>query len=780
MANYIKASLERSYAESFLTELERNENQYFFFIAKATPWVNESSPPEYTDTVRSEYDVMNNIIGYKKITPENVFYALPKYEWASGRSYAQYDDAISLFGDTPKQFYTITDENKVYKCLGNSGGVASTQKPTQVFSVPFGLSDGYVWQYLATVREGDLPYQLSDYFPIDYAYTAEDTETENQYNSQISAISSAVDRIVMSGVGASGVSAGVYTYTLSGTSSIRLTSIQEISPTQKLVTVTDAASRQLIGNPSNYVGYILRIAGSNVTALSGSEVNNYGVITNASSGLNSITFTVTNDAIDFYFTPPVVGNAQSIVTAEILPYVQLIGNGSGAYALPNMTSSKTIRSISVVNGGRDYSSVSAQVVSEKTPTTVHPTLTTVLSPKGGHGSNILKELNLKDIIIVVQINEFDEEIIRGGGTYRQFGIIKNPVLTNNPLLVAGSENKYYRDLFVIPEYGYQTSDFSGVGEFILIGDESKTAAKVISSKQSQGFDGSTVRLKTVNTVGRFITRSDRADDYILTFTPNGQPTFPFLVNEVVSQTIPSGTVFGNNLVYGYDLTVQGTVVQSFNDRCIVRVQSGGGFVGNISAPLVGTDSGITAAVSQVSPRYGEYIRLFSTNGENSVSVIRDGTSKLYKIVSVGLPYYDENIVPSYRGLHLLEVSTSISGSTGGLDVSTSALTQNSFSNGDVITQGSTAHGSNYGAGVVYDWEYVNPSYGKLYLTGVTGKFLSVQTNGLTGTTLGAYVLSQYHKPEIDLTSGEVLYIDNVRPIARITGQKEEFRLRLGF
>ena len=60
------------------------------------------------------------------------------------------------------------------------------------------------------------------------------------------------------------------------------------------------------------------------------------------------------------------------------------------------------------------------------------------------------------------------------------------------------------------------------------------------------------------------------------------------------------------------------------------------------------------------------------------------------------------------------------------------------------------------------------------------KFLSVQSSGLTGATLGAYVISAYHVPEIEPTSGEVLYIDNVRPITRISGQKEEFRLRLGF
>jgi hypothetical protein len=74
----------------------------------------------------------------------------------------------------------------------------------------------------------------------------------------------------------------------------------------------------------------------------------------------------------------------------------------------------------------------------------------------------------------------------------------------------------------------------------------------------------------------------------------------------------------------------------------------------------------------------------------------------------------------------------------------------------------------------------------LYVTNVTGKFKGVFGNraseayGVTGTTLGQYVVSSVDPPEILPTSGEILYINNVRPIQRTIGQKEEFRVRLGF
>jgi hypothetical protein len=156
------------------------------------------------------------------------------------------------------------------------------------------------------------------------------------------------------------------------------------------------------------------------------------------------------------------------------------------------------------------------------------------------------------------------------------------------------------------------------------------------------------------------------------------------------------------------------------------------------------------------------------------------TAPLFRVVSVSDQYYDTDAVPSYRGLFLLHISTSAGGSTGGVDITSSPLTPSSFSFGDVVVQGVTGGYSRYGYGSVYNWDYVNPSYGRLYLTNVKGAFKSVSTHGLIGTTLGSYLVSDVDPPEVILTSGEILYIDNVRFIQRSKNQEEEFRIRLGF
>jgi len=781
MASYLKASIQRSYAESFLTELERNENQYFFFIAKSTAWGNENSPDQYTDSVRAEYDVMNNIIGYKKLNPENVIFALPRYEWTANTVYDSYDDNVNLFDDTdPAIFYVVTDENNIYKCLNNGGSTnKSTIKPTLTISTPFGSADGYTWQYLATVKEGNLPYELTGYVPIEFSTLSSDPETQNQYNAQVQAVPSSITRMVVTN--SSGAALGVYPYAVSTANYsgfvLKVARVDSVSgdSRSKVVVITDTVSKGRLADSSlysNYVGYAMRVDSN--TTVDRTQINNYGIITAVQTNGNEVRFTVTSDTIDFALT---AAGTSGFASVEILPYIKITGNGTGAYAFPVMTTGNSISGVLMGNGGRDYSNVSAQVLSAKTVGTDHPTIRAIISPKGGHGSNILKELNVKDVLIIVEISEDDAENIIGGGSYRQFGIIKNPLLGDGSGMIAGSNDLYYRDVSIIGDRSISRAIFDGNAANVLIGTESYSSAKVMSIKSGGG--SSLVTLKTQNSAGKFVTKQDRVNDYIISLGSRSSTSFQS--PEKVTQTVPAGTVFGSSGVsFGYSFTVTGNVLDVSGATLTVRLTSDANFVTGIS--MTGVVSGATGTVSVVTPRNGEYVWV-STTTNTGQALIADngaGVQKQYKIYEVGSPYFDLNAAPSYSGLHALELSTSVSPQTGAMDTTSAAFTQNSFSSGDTVTQGSTASYSQYASGKVYYWNFINSARGTLYLTDVVGSFNSVAVNGITGSTLGAFIVADVTLPEIDRTSGEVLYIDNVRPIQRNMGQKEEFRLRLGF
>lgn len=785
MASYLAASIKRSYAESFLNEMERNENQYFFFVGKGTTWAVETSPPGYTGTVANEYRGMNEVIGYKKLNPSNIIFALPRYEWTSGTTYDQYDDAVDLFDDNnPQIFYVVTDEDHIYKCLYNAGGSVSTVKPSQILPTPFSTSDGYRWQYLATVKESNLPYELTDYVPVEFAVSSSDTETQNQYNTQQQAVNASITRLVVENSG--GASAGIYNNAISedtiGSNSVgwilnvSAFSTNTSDSTLKTVTFTEEFSRGRISAPADindYVGYIMRVNSSDVNP---NEIGNYGVITAIQASGNSYIFTVKNDVNEFVITPSQNGLNASV---EILPYIKIVGNGSDAYAYPKMNLDKNIVSATVVNGGRNYSSVLAEVISPKDPVTVHPTIRAVLSPKGGHGSNILKELNVKDVLIIVEIREEDSQKIIGGGSYRQFGIIKNPVLSDGTGTVAGKESPYYRDITMTPFDGVIAAERFDGSEFnSIIGSESSAFAKVVSIKSQSA---SSITLKTINTSGKFITKQDRPSDY--TITTSADTTNNYLVGELVSQLIPAGTNIGSGISYSFPITSTGRVLSVSGRTLDVRLTSSSNFVVGV-ANLVGGSSSVSKTISTVSPRYGEYVYVTNKSVSGIGQFVTDpetgSVQKLYKIIDTGLAYFDQELTPAYRGLHVLNINTSVSSSTGAIDVTSAPLTQNSFSNGDVVHQGVTGQVGHYATGVVYYWDFQNSASGKLYLTNVLGSFKNVAQNGLTGSTLGAYIVSSVDLPEIDQTSGEILYIDNVRPIQRAIGQEEEFRLRLGF
>ena len=777
MASYLKASIQRSYAESFLTELERNENQYFFFIAKSTAWTNENSPPAYSDTIRSEYDVMNNIIGYKKLSPETVVFAIPRYEWTANTNYDQYDDNTNLFDDDdPSIFYVVTDENNIYKCISNGGTTnKSTIKPSLTTSTPFTLSDGYTWQYLASVREGNLPYELTGYVPVEYATISTDTETVNQYNTQVEAVPSSITRITVT----NSSPIGVYPYTVSSVNYsgfvLKVARVDAVAgdARSKIVVISDDVSKSRLVDSSlyaNYVGYIMRVDTN--TTVDRSQRYNYGIITSVQVVGNEVRFTVKSDTIDFDLTTPTVSGIASV---EILPYIKISGNGTGTYAFPVMASNNSISSITMGNSGRGYSNAVTQVISAKSAGTNHPTLRAVLSPKGGHGSNILKELNIKDVLIIVEISEEDEANIISGGSYRQFGIVKNPVLADGSGRIAGADDLYYRDISLIGESIIDESIFDGGSASVLIGSESYSSAKIVSVKSS---DGSVLTLKTQNSSGKFITRQDRINDYDISFSEPSVVNFQ--QSEAVTQTVPAGTVFGSGISFGYNFTVTGNVIAVGTSEVTVRLTSDANFVSGFN--LTGIISGASASISNITPRNGEYVWISKTNIDGSASIANDGsgTQKIYKIYETGSPYFDLNAAPSYSGLHALQLSTSVSSQISGLDTTSAPLTPNSFSSGDVVYQGSTGSYSQYASGSVYYWDFVNSATGTLYLTDVVGTFKSVETDGISGGTLGAYIVSSVTLPEIDRTSGEVLYIDNVRPIQRNMGQKEEFRLRLGF
>jgi hypothetical protein len=106
----------------------------------------------------------------KRIQANDAVLMAPRYNWALGTVYDQYDDA---YGETDANddpinsyssvstlnaalFYVVTDEFNVYKCISNGGDSESTVKPTGTDTNTFETSDGYIWKFMFRVEAGDV------------------------------------------------------------------------------------------------------------------------------------------------------------------------------------------------------------------------------------------------------------------------------------------------------------------------------------------------------------------------------------------------------------------------------------------------------------------------------------------------------------------------------------------------------------------------------------------------------------------------------------------------
>ena len=160
------------------------------FFAKATGWTNFDGTPtnianDPVDNQSSDFKIYDQIIGLKRVTSAEMRSVIRNNKWATGTVYDiyrhDYGDVTNVVGNVKTyiqsnnfeqhlyetNFYVVTSEYKVYKCLDNNGNGESTSEPTSTSSAPFTLPDGYIWKYMFTVNANDFEkFKTDEYVPI--------------------------------------------------------------------------------------------------------------------------------------------------------------------------------------------------------------------------------------------------------------------------------------------------------------------------------------------------------------------------------------------------------------------------------------------------------------------------------------------------------------------------------------------------------------------------------------------------------------------------------------
>ena len=143
--------------------------------------------------------------------------------------------------------------------------------------------------------------------------------------------------------------------------------------------------------------------------------DNAAVRDNAIDGSIKIV-TITNNGVG-------VGTANRTYTR-----VPIKGDGTGAECTITVNNDQQVESITVSNQGSNYTYGNVDLVAGGFPTgTIRPTFNVIISPKGGHGADIYRELGAYNVLMYSRIeNDNNNPDFIIGNQIARVGIVENP------------------------------------------------------------------------------------------------------------------------------------------------------------------------------------------------------------------------------------------------------------------------------------------------------------------------------------------------------------------
>lgn len=181
---------------------EPSSSNVYMTFGRSFAWSNDASPPQANTSVASFYEVWDNMIGGKRLTGNDIRHCVPRFNWTANNVYYAYDSLVDSkdLKRSNTQFYVVTDEWNVYKCLANNYGANSTTKPTSISTTSdFQTPDGYIWKYMYTVTaEERLRFVTSSYIPVK---TLQVNDGSLQWGVQNNTTTGAIHNIVLTNFG---------------------------------------------------------------------------------------------------------------------------------------------------------------------------------------------------------------------------------------------------------------------------------------------------------------------------------------------------------------------------------------------------------------------------------------------------------------------------------------------------------------------------------------------------------------------------------------------------
>lgn len=406
MAEILSNSFKTDVTRLFIDDLANND--YYVFVSGI-----DTFSPE--DAQVSKTGFLERTLFGKKVLQNDIHFMIKYYPWQVGQVYVEYDDAVDL---TDQRFYAVVGPNdndtgdyRVFKCLNNNnGGTASTPPnydPTNTNQI-YLTADGYVWKYMYVISSLEFDaYNAIGYVPI--------TPTPTPNNPSANTASTVSDIVVTN----PDDNFGYDEYTGGLIQTPFASGVLIVTPfSDNWSPVTNYFTGQYIytTNPSNGISRLFQITYYSYNQATGNAEIRVGA-----------------ELLTGVATPDLSG-VQSNANFKIIPRLDIIGDGTGAVAIPNIVNNR-ITSITVLNEGSNYTNAVATVVDpgsnsflpeDETTTDVRALIRPRLSPPGGHGFNLIDEFKCKHFSFYGYITAENNLKIGDVNTYGGVGIVRSP------------------------------------------------------------------------------------------------------------------------------------------------------------------------------------------------------------------------------------------------------------------------------------------------------------------------------------------------------------------
>ena len=393
-----------------------NSNMYLF-IGKVTGWSDDASPPTPTDSVaNTHYENWRDMIAAKKITASDVSHVIPRKNWTNNTNYFAYtDNTNTLFS---QDFYVMTGDYNVYKCLSNSdtnssGTTASTSttKPTGTGTAIISTADGYKWKFMYQISASDaLKFVTPNYIPVDKVRRA-NSYLANTYDSAPGQVQFDVETAAAASGGGNGAIEVVHLTTRG---------LQYLGEVGNVSAVTNTTTVTITGTSFTADDCIVN---NDIYFTSGDASGEGGTITDYNGTTKVVTFT------------PAITAPSATDGYAIGPKVVISGDGQGANVRCTTNSTGGINATAIIAGGNNYSNASISIISNASqsnsfnpsPTAV---LTPIIGPKGGHGSDAVDELGGFYILINSRLEYSESNNFTTDNDFRKVGLLAQPKFSN--------------------------------------------------------------------------------------------------------------------------------------------------------------------------------------------------------------------------------------------------------------------------------------------------------------------------------------------------------------